>query len=243
MTAPDEIVIARRLFRCFPTGGDDIPAICDVSLTVRAGERVALVGPSGSGKTTLLALLAGMDDPDGGTVVVAGMTMSRRSETERARLRATTVGVLFRYGNLLDHLTVGQNLRFARALARGRPLGDIPARLDAVGLAGSDGALPAQLSGGQAARAALAVAMVNDPPLLIADEPTADLSRENERDMLDLFARRAHAGTAIILATNSPRVIESCDRVAYLHNGHIAAIVARSASCPKPAYQTDRGAG
>ncbi len=227
--------MAHRLFRFFRSAGEETLAVCDVSLTVRAGERVAVAGPSGSGKSTLLALLSGMDEPDGGAVIVAGAMMSHRPEAERARLRATTVGMLFQYGNLLEHLTVDGNLRFARSLAGRRDHDDIAERLDAVGLVDRGGALPAELSGGQAARAALAVAMVNDPPLLIADEPTAELDSDSEQQILDLLAARAHIGTAIVLATHSPRVVDACDRVIRLDDGRI---LATDLGHPHPAPQS-----
>ncbi|HEV7707645.1 MAG TPA: ATP-binding cassette domain-containing protein [Asanoa sp.] len=221
------VLAARRLYRFFRTAQEETLAVAAVTLTVAAGERVAVAGPSGSGKSTLLALLAGLDEPDGGTVLVAGVAISHRPEAERARLRAAHIGVLYQYGNLLEHLTVGQNLRFARSLVDGRgghrcPL-DLTARLAAVGIASLAGALPAQLSGGQAARAALAVALVNDPPLLIADEPTAELDADSEQQVLALLSAQARAGTAIVVASHSPRVLATCDRVIRLHDGAVVA--------------------
>ncbi|MBB5867513.1 putative ABC transport system ATP-binding protein [Allocatelliglobosispora scoriae] len=218
-----EVLVARRLFRFFRASGEETLAVAGVSLTVRAGERVAVAGPSGSGKSTLLSLLAGLDEPDGGTVRVAGHPVSHRPEEERARIRATSIGMLYQYGNLLDHLTVAQNLRFAHGLAGHRTRFDLAERLEAVGAGGLADVLPAALSGGQAARAGLAVALVNDPPLLIADEPTAELDADAEQQILDLLAAQAAAGTAIVLASHSPRVLAVCDRVIRLRDGQIVA--------------------
>jgi putative ABC transport system ATP-binding protein len=219
---PQDVLVAHRLYRFFRSAGEETLALCGVSLTVPAGQRVAVAGPSGSGKSTLLALLAGLDEPDGGTVFVAGQPLSHRPEPERARLRARHIGMLYQYGNLLDHLTVAQNVRFARHLAgrRGGTL-DVAARLAAVGLPDHADALPAQLSGGQHARAGLAVALANDPPLLIADEPTAELDTDTEQRILELLQQQAAAGVAVVVASHSPQVMAACDRVIHLADGQV----------------------
>lgn len=221
MTGP--VLVAHRLHRFFRAAGEETFAVADVSLTVDAGELVAVAGPSGSGKSTLLALLAGLDEPDGGTVTVAGNVVSHRPEAERARIRASSIGVLFQYGNLVEHLTVRRNLRFAHDLAGRRGGLDTAARLAAFDIAGLSGRLPSALSGGEAARAGLAVALVNDPPLLIADEPTAELDADGERVVLESLIGRAKAGTAIVIASHSPRVLAVCDRVVRLRDGRVLA--------------------
>ncbi|MCP2323499.1 putative ABC transport system ATP-binding protein [Hamadaea flava] len=223
--AAAQVLTAHRLFRFYRAAGEEIFALVGVSLSVDAGELVAVAGPSGSGKSTLLALLGGLDEPDGGSVVVDGLVISHRPETERAAIRARSVGILFQYGNLLDHLTVGQNMRLAARLS-GTTVAppDVSGRLAQVGMAGTENMLPRQLSGGQAARAGLAVALVNDPPVVLADEPTAELDSGSERQVLGLLRLAADGGTAVVIASHSPRVLAVCDRVVHLADGQISRI-------------------
>ena len=181
-----------------------------MSVSVRPGELVAVAGPSGSGKSTLLACLAGLDEPDGGHVMIAGQRITRRDEATRAGLRARWIGMLLQSGNLIEHLSVAQNIQAAQALvprapgrgprSRARRRQDGGTRpgaarlLDDVGLAGRASARPSTLSGGEAARAALAVAMANDPPVLLADEPTGEVDRQAEDRVLELLRGRADRG-------------------------------------------------
>jgi putative ABC transport system ATP-binding protein len=218
-------VEAREVYRFFHAGDDETFALRGVSVAARAGEIVAIVGPSGSGKSTLLACLAGLDEPDGGVVTVAGHRISRRPEAVRAALRARWIGMLAQSGNLLDHLSVVQNLRVARALiaggptARGRSDRDL---LASVGLAERASARPSTLSGGEAARAGLAVALANDPPVLLADEPTGEVDAANESMILDLLRARAGHGTAVVVVTHSDRVAAAADRVVRLVDGTVS---------------------
>lgn len=216
MTAAVE---ATSLYRFFHAGDDEVLALRGVSLRVDPGEVVAVVGPSGSGKSTLLACCAGLDDPDGGHVEVAGQRMTRRSEGERAALRARHVGVVFQSENLVGHLDVEANLRLAQRLAGDD---DRERRMDLlgrVGLAGRAQALPRQLSGGELVRAALAVAMVNRPAVLLADEPTGELDTVTERGVLALVADQAAGGGAAIVATHSRAVADIAHRVVELIDG------------------------
>ena len=214
-------VEARELYRFFHTGDDETFALRGVSLETGPGEVVAVIGPSGSGKSTLLACLAGLDEPDGGSVRVAGRRMSRRPEVERADLRARHVGVVLQSGNLLDHLDLRGNVRAAQALARDRHAADPDAILDGVGLGHRRTARPTTLSGGEAARAGLAVALANDPPVLLADEPTGEVDAEAEQVLLELLRRRADDGGAVVVVTHSEAVASSADRVVRLVDGRI----------------------
>jgi putative ABC transport system ATP-binding protein len=214
---------ARDIYRFFHAGDDETLALRGVSLSVAAGEMVAVTGPSGSGKSTLLACLAGLDEPDGGSVWVAGTRLSRRPERERSAIRASTIGMLFQSGNLLDHLTARQNVALARRLAR-RPGGQrIDALLEAVGLAARGGAYPSQLSGGEAARAGLAVALANEPSLILADEPTGEVDSVNEERLMRLLRGRAQAGAGIVVVTHSTAVAMAADRIVSLLDGRVAA--------------------
>ncbi len=215
------VLDARELYRFFHSGDDETFALRGVSMEVMPGEMVAVVGPSGSGKSTLLACLAGLDEPDGGFVRVAGQRLTRRAEPARAALRARWVGVLLQSGNLLDHLSVAQNVAAAQALARGAATMSVETLLSGVGLAERAHARPATLSGGEAARAGLAVALANDPPLLLADEPTGEVDHANESILLDLLRARADAGNAVVLVTHSDRAANAADRTIHLNDGRI----------------------
>ncbi len=239
---PGPLVDGRELYRFFHIGDDETFALRGVSVSVRPGELVAVVGPSGSGKSTLLACLAGLDEPDGGHVTIAGNRITRRDEATRAGLRARWIGMLMQSGNLLEHLSVAQNIQAARALVprapgrgphaaagRGpRPGQDGAGRaavdrlLDSVGLAARASARPSTLSGGEAARAALAVAMANDPPVILADEPTGEVDRVAEIRVLDLLRARADRGKAVLVVTHSENVAMAADRVVHMVDGRVA---------------------
>ena len=192
-----------------------------MSITVAPGEFVAVVGPSGSGKSTLLACLAGLDEPDGGTVRIDGTRISRRPEPERAGLRARLIGILTQSGNLIDHLSVAQNIALARRLAGNRPPASGAELLDDLGIAHRAHARPDTLSGGETVRAGLAVALANDPPVLLADEPTGELDSVTEAQVLDLLTRRARRGTALLVASHSAAVAAAADRVITLRDGEV----------------------
>ncbi|WP_413092589.1 ABC transporter ATP-binding protein [Streptomyces phaeochromogenes] len=190
-----------------------------MSLRVRRGETVAVIGPSGAGKSTLLSCLAGLDEPSGGEVRVDGVRVSHRPETERARLRARHIGVLLQTRNLLAHLSVRDNVRLAHSAVRGRPSASVGDLLAEVGLAGRAHALPRQLSGGELARAGLAVALANSPAVLLADEPTGELDGGTERMILQMLRERAALGCAVLIVTHSAEAVRIADRVIVLDDG------------------------
>jgi putative ABC transport system ATP-binding protein len=213
------IIEAQELYRFYHVGDDEIRALRGVSLSIEAGEMVAITGPSGSGKSTLLACLTGLDEPDGGWVQLQGQRLTRRSEVERAAMRARNIGILLQTGNLFDHLSVEDNLRLAQQLA-GKP--DKPryeALIERFGLSQRRHNRPVHLSGGEAARVGLAVALSTNPPLLVTDEPTGEVDAENEAIILDsLLAYREQGGT-LILATHSDLLANKADRVLRLLDG------------------------
>jgi putative ABC transport system ATP-binding protein len=213
---------AHDLYRFYHAGEDETLALRGVSLEVRPGEIVAVVGPSGSGKSTLLACLAGVDEPDGGWVAVGGERLTRRPEATRARLRAQRIGVLLQSGNLLDHLSVEENLVMAQMLAGSVSRENAHAALEAVGLGHRVAALPSQLSGGELARAGLAMALVNDPAILLADEPTGEVDVLNEERLLRLLGARAQEGGAALVVSHSPAVAVVADRVLRLVDGRLS---------------------
>jgi len=212
---------ASDLYRFFHAGDEETLALRGVSLRVEAGEMIAVTGPSGSGKSTLLACLAGLDEPDGGMVRVAGQAVSRRSESERAALRARHIGMLFQSANLLEHLTVDQNVALAQRLVGGPDAARRARLLGDLGLGDRACSYPSQLSGGEAARAGLAAALANDPAVVLADEPTGEVDSTTESRVLDLLRRRARDGGAVVIVTHSPAVAAAADRTIELADGTV----------------------
>jgi putative ABC transport system ATP-binding protein len=207
------------LYRFYHVGGEETLALRGVSISVEAGEIVAVTGPSGSGKSTLLACVTGLDEPDGGMVRVAGHELSRQPELERARLRARHIGMLFQTNNLLDHLSVEGNVTIAQRLAQRHATTSVPALLDELGIGHRAKSRPSQLSGGEAARAGLAVALANNPEVIVADEPTGELDSESAALVLNLLASRAHAGAAVLIVTHSHAVSTFAHREIRLRDG------------------------
>jgi len=211
---------ARGLHRFYRRGGSEVAALLDVSLTCRPGEIVAVTGPSGSGKSTLLGLLAGLDDPDGGAVHVAGQRLSHVTPAAGARLRARHIGILTQSSALLGHLSVLENVRFAAALRAGS--GPSPDELvDGLGLHAVRRSTTRTLSGGETARAGLAVALAGAPTVLLADEPTAEVSGDEEDTILDLLRRWRPQEGATVIVTHSSAVAEQADRVVHLVDGRV----------------------
>ncbi|ADL46983.1 ABC transporter ATP-binding protein [Micromonospora aurantiaca (nom. illeg.)] len=205
--------------------GEGPPALHDVSLTVRPGECVAVLGPSGSGKSTLLNLLAALDRPDAGTVTVAGTRLEKLGEAASARFRRAHVGLVFQFFNLLDDLTVLDNVLLPAQLA------GAPARaarehaaslLDSLGIARHAHAYPGRLSGGERQRVAVARALINRPALLLADEPTGALDTASGEDVRRLLDELHRSGQTIVLVTHDLRLAEaSAGRTIRLRDGRI----------------------
>jgi putative ABC transport system ATP-binding protein len=218
------VLDARSLYRFYHAGDDETLALQGVTLAVEAGEIVAITGPSGSGKSTLLAVLAGLDEPDGGTVQIDGERLSRRPEEERAAIRARRLGVLYQQHNLVGHLSVDDNVALAQRLG-GKPGSSERRRalLEHCGIAGRAHARPSQLSGGELARAGLAVALANDPAVVLADEPTGELDEDTAARVLELLRRRADDGGAVLLVTHAPQVAAVADREVRLRDGRVEA--------------------
>jgi putative ABC transport system ATP-binding protein len=164
-----------------------------------------------------------MDDPDGGSVHVAGQRISHRREPERAHIRARHIGMLFQQVNLRDHLTVRNNLALVRSLAGRRGRADRPDVIGLLGLWDRADAYPGQLSGGELARAGLAIALANAPALVLADEPTGELDSATETRVLELRSAAAARGTAVLVASHSPAVAAAATRVIRLTDGRISA--------------------
>lgn len=212
---------ARELYRFYHAGDDETLALRGVSMEVNRGEIVAVVGPSGSGKSTLIACLAGLDEPDGGFVYINGDRLTRRDERARTEMRALSIGILLQSGNLFDHLTVRQNVRLKLSLAGQSDDARIGEVLDLVGIGHRGDAYPGQLSGGEASRAGLAVALAPRPPIIIADEPTGEVDSETEQRILALFGEHRGSGGAVLIVTHSEVIASRADRIVRLEDGKV----------------------
>ncbi len=215
------ILEARDLYRFFHTGDDEVIALRGVSLKVVPGEIVVVMGPSGSGKSTLLHCLAGLDEPDAGLVTIGGARLSRRPEAKRAAIRARHLGILMQSGNLFSHLTLAENIRLQMQLGAVQSATRVASLLELVGLTHRSHARVTQLSGGETARAGLAIALACDPAILIADEPTAEVDAATEGGLIAQFAARRSAGQATLIATHSAALARHADRVLRLDDGVI----------------------
>ena len=209
-------------------------ALRGVDLSIRTGEFVAIMGPSGCGKSTLLNLIAGLDTPTDGEVLLAGESLAGRGEDELTRMRRRHVGIVFQFFNLLEGMTVLENVTLP-AVAAGSPRRRAETRalelLDLLGLADRARLLPGPLSGGQRQRLAIARALANRPTVLLADEPTGALDSAGGAEVLELFRALHRSGQTIVLVTHDERVTAPAERVAHMHDGRVSA----ASSQPEPA--------
>jgi putative ABC transport system ATP-binding protein len=220
--ATDALVSVSKVTKRY--GGTGQPALDEVSLQVSQGEAVAVMGPSGSGKSTLLNLIAGLDKPTSGTVAVAGQRVDSLSETRAARFRRQHTGMIFQFFNLLDDLTVADNVLLPaqlagvrRARARGGEL------LERLGIARHANSYPGRLSGGERQRVAIARALINSPALLLADEPTGALDTANGEAIGQLLLDLNAGGQTLILVTHSPELAARyARRIIHFLDGRVA---------------------
>jgi putative ABC transport system ATP-binding protein len=223
------VVELKDVTKIYRTGPIEVPALRGVSLRVAAGEFLAIAGPSGCGKTTLLNIIGGLDRADTGEVLVEGKNLQLLSSAELARLRLRRLGFVFQAFNLLPVLTALENAEFT-LLLQGVSVQQRKARVERlfaeIGLAGLENRRPRELSGGQQQRVAVARAMVTDPALILADEPTANLDSVTATALLEVMERlnRAH-GTTFVYATHDPQVMDRARRLVRLHDGEIASDV------------------
>jgi putative ABC transport system ATP-binding protein len=219
---PVPVVDVRRVVRTFDGDQAPVRALRDASLCVERGELVAVMGPSGCGKSTLLGLIAGLDVPDDGHVAVLGAPVSELSADDRARLRRSTIGMVFQFFNLVETMTALENVAFAARLAgRRRSAAERRAGelLDLLGIA-DKAAIPAtSLSGGQRQRLALARALANSPALLLADEPTGALDSSGGAEILELLRRLNDDGQTIVMVTHDETVAASASRIVPMRDG------------------------
>ena len=223
----EPLLSAEDVAKSYALGAGRVEAIRGISFSIARGEFVALQGPSGSGKTTLLNLLGLLDRPDRGRIRVASEDASALSENQRSDLRRDRFGFVFQTFNLIPVLTAEENVEYPMILAGRRASARrqrARALLESVGLADKTGVRPDLLSGGQRQRVAIARALANDPDVVFADEPTANLDSKTAEDILDLMRRACDdGGVAFLFATHDPRVVARARRVVALHDGRIEA--------------------
>jgi putative ABC transport system ATP-binding protein len=223
---PVPLVLIEGLSKSYMRGDQEIPVLRNMSLRVEPGEFLALMGPSGSGKTTLLNLIAGIDRPDQGTLRIAGVDISQLGESELSSWRASHVGFIFQFYNLIPVLTAFENVQLPlllTSLSRKDRKNHAMAALEAVGLSDRVDHYPSQLSGGQQQRVAIARALVTDPLILVADEPTGDLDKKSASDVLNLLGQLNEAfQKTIVMVTHDPRAAKKSRRILYLDKGVLA---------------------
>ena len=217
------IVEIRNLSKSYRRGSQTLPVLIDISLDIDKGEFLALMGPSGSGKTTLLNLIAGIDKADSGSIKVSGIEITSLSETELALWRASNVGFIFQFYNLIPVLTAYENVELPlllSGLTKKERRSHVETALSMVNLTDRMDHRPGQLSGGQQQRVAIARAVVTDPTILVADEPTGDLDRKSAEEILDLMERLVHEmEKTIIMVTHDPRAAKKAHKVKHLDKG------------------------
>ena len=220
------LIEARNIFKSYRRGGQAVPVLHDLSFDVQRGDFLGLMGPSGSGKSTLLNLLAGIDKPDAGAILVDGVDITQLSESELADWRAGAVGFVFQFYNLMPVLTAFENVELPLTLtplSRRARREHVAAALRLVGLADRMEHYPSELSGGQQQRVAIARALVTDPKLIVADEPTGDLDRQSAAEVLALLDQlNVQFGKTIVMVTHDRRAAERAHAIKYLDKGELS---------------------
>ena len=219
------LVSIRGLSKHYVRGGQEIPVLVDLDLDVAEGDFVALMGPSGSGKSTLLNLVAGIDKPSSGQILVAGVDITKLPEGDLADWRAAHVGFIFQFYNLMPVLSAFGNIELPlllTSLSRRERHERVETALSLVGLTDRAEHYPNELSGGQQQRVAIARALISDPTLIVADEPTGDLDAKSAEEILDLLGELRHElGKTILLVTHDPRAAARADRILHLDKGQL----------------------
>jgi putative ABC transport system ATP-binding protein len=219
-----DTLVVDKVRKTFEAENAPVRALRGANLVVDSGEFVALMGPSGCGKSTLLNLIAGLDVADEGTITVAGELVTGRTEDELSQLRRRHIGIVFQFFNLLEGMTVLENVALPAVIAgRKRRMAETRARdlLDLLGIGDKASTVPGMLSGGQRQRLAIARALANEPTLLLADEPTGALDSEGGQEVIELLSRLHSGGQTIVLVTHDPGVAAAAGRIVRMRDGRI----------------------
>jgi putative ABC transport system ATP-binding protein len=223
---PNTIIQVQNVSKSYWRDSFEIPVLNDISIDVHEGEFLGLMGPSGSGKTTLLNLIAGIDRPSKGNVLVAGTDISKLNESALAKWRSHNIGFVFQFYNLLPVLTAFENVELPlllTSLSKAERKKHVELSLDVVGLGDRVHHYPKQLSGGQEQRVAIARAIVTDPTLLVADEPTGDLDKKSAEEIMTLLDRlNKEFKKTIVMVTHDPRAVEKASIVHHLDKGELS---------------------
>ncbi len=217
-----DVLVVDKVRKTFEAENAPVRALRGANLVVPAGAFVALMGPSGCGKSTLLNLVAGLDVADEGTITVAGELVTGRTEDELSQLRRRHIGIVFQFFNLLEGMTVLENVALPAVIAgRKRKMAETRARdlLDLLGIGDKAGTVPGMLSGGQRQRLAIARALANEPTLLLADEPTGALDSEGGQEVIELLSRLHAGGQTIVLVTHDAGVASAASRIVRMRDG------------------------
>jgi putative ABC transport system ATP-binding protein len=222
----DALIQVQELYKSYQRDTLEIPVLRNINLEILEGEFVAFMGPSGSGKTTLLNLIAGIDKPTSGKIIIGGIDIAELSESELAVWRSQNVGFVFQFYNLIPVLTAVENVELPLTLTpldKKERRAHAEAALTIVGLADRMHHYPRQLSGGQEQRVAIARAVATDPEILVADEPTGDLDKNSAEEVLDLMDRlNRELNKTILMVTHDPRAAERARSVRHLEKGELA---------------------
>lgn len=222
-------------------GGNQVEALRNVNFSVEAGEYVAIMGESGSGKTTLLNILAALDKPTGGTVLLKGMNMGKIRDAEAALFRREHLGFVFQEFNLLDTFSLRDNIFLPLVLA-GKPYAEMQDRLEPIaqklGIAGKLDKYPYEVSGGQRQRAAVARALITRPELILADEPTGALDSKSTDELLELFSAINQEGQTILMVTHSVKAASHAERVLFIRDGEVFHQIYRGGRTAHQMFQT-----
>lgn len=223
---PEEnLIILHNLSKKYHTPGGDVPALWNIDLNISRGEFVAILGKSGAGKSTLVNMITGIDHPDTGRIEIAGLPIHDMDEDGRARWRGTNLGVVFQFFQLLPSLNLVQNITipmdFCHTIPRKQRKNRALQLLEQVGLADHANKTPSEISGGQQQRVAIARALANDPPILVADEPTGNLDSRTADEILDIFSGFSNLGKTIIIVTHDKEIAARATRHLEIADGYI----------------------
>ena len=219
------LVQISHLIKSYTRGDQEVPVLQDISLDIERGDFISLMGPSGSGKSTLLNLIAGIDKPTGGTLLIDGEDITQLSEGELADWRASNIGFIFQFYNLMPVLNAFENVELPLLLtnlSRGERRERVELTLSLVGLSDRMEHYPNELSGGQQQRVAIARAIVTDPTILVCDEPTGDLDKQSASDVLQMLKKlNSEMGKTIIMVTHDAHAAEAAKRIVHLEKGEL----------------------
>jgi putative ABC transport system ATP-binding protein len=217
------VISLRAVSKTVMSGAEPLTILHPLTLEIERGEFIAVVGPSGSGKSTLLGLIAGLDAPTSGSVYIDGVNITALNEDDLARLRGEKIGFVFQFFHLIPSLTAYENIAVPMEIAEAQDVGSRTERLlEEVGLTGRAHHYPSQLSGGEQQRVALARALANDPPIVLADEPTGNLDSRNGRHIMELLQSIHRArGTTVVLVTHDAELAAMADSRLVLRDGRV----------------------